>query len=131
MKRSPMKRGKPLHRQSRINPVNRKRRAAKKAERYGPQAALCRTLPCCACGVCDESEPHHHPTVARGGTDRDTVPLCADHHTLGGRPEAFHSTPLAEWETHHSIEIEAEKVEVRRLLAREPDPPAFDGGPPY
>ena len=118
MKRSRLNRGKPLDRGKplargaglkrgkRINPTNPKRRAANRAKRYGPQAALCRTLPCATCGN-RPAQPHHWPTVARGGEDSDTIPLCAECHVTGGSPRAFHSTPLVDWEAFHGVEIAA------------------------
>lgn len=66
-----MKRGKPLPR------VNRARRARRKAEDFGPQAELCRTLPCCACGHRAPSDPAHVRSRGAGGHDRgNVVPLC-------------------------------------------------------
>ncbi len=104
-----------LARKKRLNPVNRKRKAAKHAERFGPQAQLCREMLCFACGQ-EQGEPHHWPTVARGGTDRDTVSLGKLCHTMGGRPRAFHATPLAEWEAFHGADIEAEKLRMREIV---------------
>lgn len=87
-------RSKPLTR-TELPKQNRKRRQKRNAETFGVQAALCRGLPCCACWPhlygedllalehythvrrCD---PHHSPTVAAGGKDKDTVPLCRWHH---------------------------------------------------
>lgn len=52
---------------------------------FGEQAERCRRSPCEVCRVhglkqSTETHPHHEPTVARGGKDRDTVPLCRNHH---------------------------------------------------
>ena len=73
--------------------VNRKRQKAEKAIQFGPQAALCRRLLCCTCypelygkdmlalNYISEtriSDPHHYLTVANGGEDKHTVPLCPD-----------------------------------------------------
>lgn len=81
-----MKRGGPL---PRTNPERRKRMHD---ERFAEQAQRCRESPCCACGA-RPAEPHHWPTVANGGVDRDTCPLCAECHSLfhdfAGSPEAF------------------------------------------
>jgi hypothetical protein len=72
-----------------------KKAVAKHAEEFGPQAALCRTLPCHFCfpalyaedleALLYQSErrisdPHHSPTVGAGGKDKDTSPACPDHH---------------------------------------------------
>lgn len=90
MKRTPLRRTGNLKR-SRINPVNRSRKAARKKITDGPQSQLCRESPCCVpgCGWVPygghPTHPHHCPTVANGGTDSDTSPLCPPHH------DAFHS----------------------------------------
>lgn len=86
MKRSPLKRKSWLKRGKPLAKVNRKRKEKRHVEAFGPQAALCRETECCVCKnilirrVAPLSEPHHHPPRSRGGTDRDTVPLCTFHH---------------------------------------------------
>lgn len=72
MKRSPMpKRTKPLPKR------NRKRAAKAKAAEFGLQAALCRTLPCAACGHSAPSDPAHVRSRGAGGQDRgNVIPLC-------------------------------------------------------
>lgn len=72
--------GAPGLRRTPLRPVNPKRRARARAEAFGPQAELCRTLPCCACNAPPPSDPHHEPTRGAGGKDRDTVPLCRSCH---------------------------------------------------
>lgn len=81
MKRTPLKRGASLRRRTRLRLVNRVRMAKRRARDFGDQAQLCRRSHCPACGAwpCD---PHHWPTRARGGTDRDCMPLCRACHTL-------------------------------------------------
>lgn len=64
---------------TRLSPVSKKREA-NEAEIFGPQAEACRMLSCCACGKPPPSDPHHEPTVARGGLDHDTTPLCRTCH---------------------------------------------------
>jgi hypothetical protein len=80
---------------------NRKRRAKRKAEQYGPQAAVVHTLPCYVCALriysvrtldeviamceldpCEGTHAHHEPPIGRGqvGKDSDTCPLCVVHH---------------------------------------------------
>ncbi len=78
-RRTPLRRGGPMKRRTRIASVNRKRKAASRAARFGEQADRCRISPCVVCGrtPCD---PHHEPTVARGGLDENTLPLCREHH---------------------------------------------------
>lgn len=78
-------------------------RVDKKAAQFGRQAMLCQNMPCriCAASVYERmgtaavvrvsiglmrllydpvSQAHHEPTVARGGLDKDTIPLCRHHH---------------------------------------------------
>ena len=63
----------------------------------GAQAQRCRESPCCACGArpteARPNHPHHWPTTANGGLDRDTCSLCPDCHDLFhsecGSPEEF------------------------------------------
>ncbi len=116
-------------------PRQNKERAAKmRKQRFGPQADLCRRLPCGACG--DEpahrpTDPHHHPSVARGGTDEDTGPLCRLCHTTGGQPRAFHDTPLPEWEAHHGVTMAGIISDTRDRLATTEDPGCPWEGLPY
>lgn len=77
---------KPLKRKSRVNPVNKERRTRVRAETFGPQAALCRTLPCCVCRRPAPSDPAHVRSRGAGGKDRGNVtPLCRYHHDEEGR----------------------------------------------
>jgi hypothetical protein len=85
---------------------NTERAAKRRAEAFGEQAELCRMMPCCVCHAqvfgrdispavsaraaidlpalsrCANwgSDPHHVPTRGAGGVDKDTVPLCREHH---------------------------------------------------
>lgn len=75
----------PLRRSTPLRARNPKRAAKRLAENFGPQAKLCRRLPCCVCEHTSEKQigesvPHHDPTRAAGGTDRDTMPMCTPHH---------------------------------------------------
>ena len=74
MRRSPLRRKKPLARR------NDERLAARRALAFGEQAELCRQMPCCACGAPPPSDPAHVPSRGAGGRDEDTVPLCRDCH---------------------------------------------------
>ncbi len=95
LKRTPMKR------------VNKERKAKRDAEAFGPQAEFCRMMPCAACGgwgldtyrkyakrqaewtfglaFTRVSDPQHCPTRGAGGKDKDTLPLCREHHMEAGR----------------------------------------------
>jgi hypothetical protein len=73
---------KPLARTTKLAPLNRKRMAKRTTLHFGAQAALCRQMPCSSCGSSAPSQAHHEPSRAAGGTDTDTVPLCATCHHL-------------------------------------------------
>lgn len=76
-----MKRGGPLKRYTPLKPVNRKRKKKRHAEASGPQAELCRTLPCSACQAPPPSDPAHIRSRGAGGKDRaNCVPLCRSCH---------------------------------------------------
>src|SRR5690606_21200204 len=77
------------------------KRDRNREQQFGPQADMCRHLPCCVCypELYDEemralehytpwrvSDPHHSPTVGAGGKDRDTSPCCHEHHRLLDSP---------------------------------------------
>jgi hypothetical protein len=87
----PLKQGPGPERKTPMPRENRKRQAKQKPVQFGPQAELCRGLPCSATfpelytdellalehytSVRRVSAPHHSPTVARGGLDKDTSPV--------------------------------------------------------
>lgn len=77
-----MKRGGRIERRTRLKPVNEARLAARRARQFGPQAELCRKLPCCACKAPPPSDPEHVRTRGAGGLDADTIPLCRSCHEL-------------------------------------------------
>ena len=83
-KRTPKAKGQGLSRTTRVNPVNRERKAKRNAACFGPQARLCRTLPCVACGRRPPSDPHHVLSRGAGGKDADTCSLCRRCHDLLG-----------------------------------------------
>ena len=70
---------------------NRASAKARRAAQEGPQWRLCHSLPCCACGLHEPGavHGHHEITRARGGLDRDTLPLCyrchERRHRMGAR----------------------------------------------
>lgn len=75
----------PMQRRTPLRARNPKRAKKRHAQNFGPQASLCRKLQCPVCvklgeQQIGESVPHHDPTRAAGGTDRDTMPMCAIHH---------------------------------------------------
>lgn len=76
MKRSPLHRSTPLHRSRGINRRNPKRLRRLRAKQFGPQAELCRSLPCSACDASPPSDPHHLKSRGAGGDDSWCIPLC-------------------------------------------------------
>ena len=120
MKRSPLKRTGELKRSSlartgRVNPVNRTRKNKLREECFGKQAQLCRESECCvpSCGWIPyeghPTHPHHWPTVARGGKDSDTSPLCWFHH------QCFHEQGCRSFGETLVVDV----IEVSRLLAEQ------------
>lgn len=72
--------------------MNRKRRAKLHARNYGPQADLCRTLPCCSCGAPPPSEASHVKARGMGGCNSDdsfNAPQCRRCHDALGNEGAI------------------------------------------
>jgi hypothetical protein len=130
MKRSAIKSKTPLRAKSQparkapLKKVNRKRAARRRAEDFGPQAELCRRLPCCSCDAMlfrtvlarrrpgwpfDPVDPHHEPTRARGGKDHDTLPLCRPCHR-----RRHDRGPKTFW---GAVDYQAIKAELRAWVA--------------
>lgn len=92
----------------RTQPIKRRRKARRRPEGWDDPAYLqaVRETPCVLCG--SPAEPHHK----KGGygtikaPDRETMALCREHHTSGGRGIAFHSTPRSEWEARWGTQDE-------------------------
>jgi len=70
-----------LPRRTPLRAVNHERRAKVRAVTFGPQAELCRSLPCCVCGAPPPSDPHHVLPRGAGGVDSDCVAICRMHHS--------------------------------------------------
>jgi hypothetical protein len=114
-----MKRGGPLKRKTRLRRKawmrrsNHERRAALKAEQFGPCAVMARTLPCCV-RTCDEpppSEAAHVRSRGAGGRDRANVaPLCRDHH------REQHTIGIVSFEAEHDLDLEAVARAVAQLV---------------
>jgi hypothetical protein len=88
----------------RLPKSNRKRRRARQKQDFAEQAAACRVM-CCVVPGCTStrSQPHHEPPRSCGGTDKDTVALCPDHHTLG--PDARHNIGEHEFNRRFGINL--------------------------
>ena len=53
-----------------------RRKRARRAAQFGPQAAPCRLGPCQGCGRAIRCIPHHWPYRKHGGLDKDMCALC-------------------------------------------------------
>lgn len=103
MKRTPLKRGTPLRRRTRLAPVNRRRRAAAHARNFGERANLVRAMPCLLSGAgCKgQVEAAHVRSRGAGGDRRDLVPLCSGHH------REQHQRGLPTFCTTHKLDLRA------------------------
>ena len=117
MKRTPLRRSGPIGRRKPLRKVNRARQKKRKAANFGAQAALCRTLPCCACGLepTDETptHPHHVRSRAAGGGDASCVPLCHAEHVEG------HQIGWKTFEKRKGVDLQAVADELAQRLRDE------------
>lgn len=105
-----MKRRKPLKRKKRINPINQERRAKRKAEAFGPQAKLARTMQCAACGRHPPSQAAHVRSRGAGGKDRgNVVGLCATCHSIQ------HTIGIRAFQERYHVNLEALAKTLERL----------------
>lgn len=129
LRRTPLKRGKPLNR------VNRKRRQSEFARTYHSKERVefVKALPCIVCGhgPCDNAH------IETGGMGRKAdytkiVPLCSmpmDHPWSPGYPKGHHGEfhrvgrdSFVKSYVHHSIDLEKAAAETERLwLQRQED----------
>lgn len=110
--KSRLRRKAALRRKTLVKAVNRKRRAKRHAVAFGPQAELCRSLPCFACGAPPPSDPHHLRSRGAGGDDSECVNLCRECHT------EFHTVGRAAFEARHGVDIAAHRDALREELER-------------
>jgi hypothetical protein len=95
VKRTPLKRGKPPQRKTRVKARNAKRKGHRFPKRRQPACLeWVREMPCCNCGWPGPSHPHHVKTRGAGGPDvGNLVPLCpfchSELHTMGRRSFAL------------------------------------------
>ena len=90
MRRTPLARRKPLPRatkpmkRSRLNPINRERRAKLHEVQFGAGDAYANWLRSLGCVVCGRGSAgcHHVKSRGAGGKESDQVPLCAPCHHL-------------------------------------------------
>jgi hypothetical protein len=133
VKRSPLPARKAPLRRSRLSPVNRKRRAKRRAECFGEQARLCRLLPCVVehgddwakpewvpwardflasgCEFLPLSEPHHEPPRSCGGKDADCVPLSREKH------RERHDIGRPAFEAKYGVDLRAIAARIHEVLS--------------
>lgn len=99
--------GEPLKRRTRLNPINRERKARLYAEQFGPEAEVIRQLPCVACGHEAPSIPHHVKSRGAGGRREAQVPLCQSDPRFGylGCHEELHAVGRRTFELRHRIDL--------------------------
>lgn len=104
---------------SRLRRRNPVRAAARLAECFGPQAALCRSSPCSVpgCRAGPPCDPAHHPSRGAGGLDADTFPLCRAHHA------EQHQIGVASFARRYRIVLEELVLATRRRLPAVPSFP--------
>lgn len=109
-----MKRGGPLKRRTRLKPRNDERLARRRAKEFGPQAELCRSLPCCVpgCRKGPPSDPAHVRSRGAGGDDSDTVPMCRKHHT------EQHATGIETFQQRYGLDLRAEALRLASIIER-------------
>lgn len=102
---------------------NQRRLAKLRKKQFGPQAALCRTLPCCACGAPPPSDPHHHVTRGSGrGLDKHTVPLCRECHDRLDSWGCGQKTFQREWGIDFAVIAAELQGRIIETTAREVEP---------
>jgi hypothetical protein len=132
VKRTELKRRTLLRSRTRLAPVNRKRRAKRRAEAFGEQAELCRHLPCVVAHsswwlvhgiqsavalavlgstIRGQSEPHHVPSRGAGGTDKDCVPLSAELH------REFHTIGEQSFSDRYGVDLRAIARRIHEVLS--------------
>lgn len=92
----------PLNRRTPLKKANRKRQRARFERAYGSPANVerIRNTPCVICGR-TPSEAAHVRSRGAGGTWRDIVPLCSEHH------REQHQVGIATFERRHKIDLAA------------------------
>lgn len=114
MKRSLLKRGKPMRKVSAKRKAHRASAEGQKALEY---MGAVKQLPCCVCGAPPPSIAHHciHDRCGtRKASDFDTIPLCSAHHDYPHNT-AIHSGKET-WRQLHGAD-HSYIEETRRLVA--------------
>ncbi len=77
--------------------------------------AWIRTQPCLVCKM--GSVPHHTVSKGAGGSDLKAVPLCPDHHNLGG--DSIHRLGRTTFCTRYRIDLAYEIERLREKYERD------------
>jgi len=94
-----------------VNPVNRERRSRLSEVQWGPESfqrwlhGLACVIPGCAAR---DVEAAHSVSRGAGGTWKDIVPLCRDHH------REQHTAGLVTFEQRYGIDLRAAAATVQR-----------------
>ncbi len=112
-------RRKELRAKKSIRRRNPKRAKKRQEQAYGDKAKYIRSLPCCVCHKPGPSDPHHYPTRAAGGTSKDLVPLCREHH------REFHDTGADTFQRRHYIDLKSRAERYEGWYHESPQPEDF------
>lgn len=124
LRRTPLKRGKPLNR------VNRKRRQSEFARCYGSveRVEWVKSLPCVGCGRnwATTRVPIDNAHIETGGTGRKAdytkiVPLCSPHAPKFSCHGRFHRHGRVDLEMWAGIDLEKAAAETERLWLEQQD----------
>lgn len=92
---------KPMRRAAKVKPVNRERRALRRAAQFGDCSRMARLLPCALCGAAPPSDPAHVLSRGAGGLDEGNVyPACRRHHDLQ------HALGVKAFEKRYQVSLE-------------------------
>lgn len=109
VRRTQLRRGRPLARKTAMRRQNRQRIKARRAAQFGMQAALCRALPCIVCGR-GPSDPHHVKSRGAGGRDEHTVPLDRQHH------DELHTIGRHAFEKKYGVDLVHEAARLHEVV---------------
>lgn len=132
MRRSLLKRSAPLKRTTSLKqsatpmkraPMSRRSKKPSRTKATKQHMSAVADLSCVVCrneGLGKTPAELHHPRFLAGGgqksSDMDVIPLCPNHHRLGGYGVAYHAGPQ-EWERRYGTEEELLEQTRREVAA--------------